>query len=225
MRVTEYIHKITKHLRQKWAHSSFGSKNGPIETELPLSVPAVDEEGEDWHKRGESYIRIFVVDDFPKTIKPAWWSSIIARFPQNLDSSIHIEPITDKEIDDAITLHSSTLYSQKYREEYNSLGTDRTKRKIGDINHTLGETDENSYFYLSINFVIRSNSKEGLEKKTDEIKSIASNENFSIEAVRERHREAMRSCAPLGTNEIEYQMVASAEVVAAVMMPGYNPEA
>ncbi|MFC7043942.1 hypothetical protein [Halonotius sp. GCM10025705] len=221
---------IRQKLKQlRWKIRSYLTNSSDIEA-VPVgdlfSPPDVKERGSDWERRGDYFRRTLVVTDLPDVVEPPWFSRIQYKLPPRvIASTAPIEPYDNVGIQEDLVERSSHLLSHENTLRHHNLRERFETESLTKSTLEISKQNLNkSYFKLSLYFEIRGATKYGLDAATDYVYSIAESENFEVTSIKHRHTESFNTASPIGTDEINYDIIVDSEILSAVALPiPYSP--
>lgn len=163
-----------------------------------------DRESGDYIKCGNTYMTVYEIYDYPKTL-PRLWGKKLYQFRKNIDISIHIKPIKTseivKELDKASLRFGSSMIDEKSGEQMKAK-TMLEKRMLAaseDVSMIMDELDsgEQSFFHFSMYVLIKAKTLEDLNDICLEIENILGSMRVLFRKCADNMRNGLFTIMPL----------------------------
>lgn len=187
----------------------------------------IDFSQNDYSEIGNKFSKSYAVIGYPANVSVGWLEELLG-YNGELDTSIHIWPMDDREALDQLTEQITKAESQLHLEE--QKGSNRYITKLGNQIANLYRQRERielrleRMYFVSILANLYSTKLDTLEKESMLLENRLQSQSIYIRNLKFRQRDCFRSVLPLGENYIEdlYRNFDSGALTAS--FPFYNAD-
>lgn len=185
-----------------------------------LKIPDISDSGDDWHKRGEAYKRILVLQDPPRTVDPGWFWRLSTLMVRGLNISADFKPIDRQEVVGIDTTLISTLSSRRsHYKNYKTVSSLYPVLSLSELFQGKFEHDNTQYFKVSIKFLLTARNKVELDHMTALLEKKAREGGWSMRRIYRNGNVALRAASPFSPREIKEYVVMTSRTVAYLAIP------
>lgn len=175
--------------------------------------------------QGEKWGRTLILSTYCRQTYLGWLEEVF--WLGDMDMSVHIDPIKDREVIDLLTkkvtvLQAQYITDQKKGNIYSLPALEQAIRDLEGLREAI-YTNQDRMYYITTTFTLYADDKEELENKTKNLKDILARRASLVRALFCIQDEGLKTTLPFGTNRLSLVRNASTGGVVS-MMPFANHE-
>lgn len=166
-----------------------------------IEGPHIEETGDDWHSRSGCYFRYLTLTEKPASYPPLWVQELV-YLPGVQTVTGYIDRQNSSE---SIRQANKFSIRKNVENKLDNIGIiKRVKNKILNSfgRRSVREINQENSFNTGVYIEICADSKENLDKLTDNVIETADDMGIVLEPIQQKHTQAIKCCVPTGPNPL-----------------------